>query len=236
MIRALIIDDEPSGVNTLRLFVQKYSSHIKIVGFTTEPEEGLEMIENYHPEVVFLDISMPDMNGFELLSRLKFKDFKLVFTTAHREYAIQAIKNGAFDYLLKPLDIDDFKQFEKKLAVEFAGSEVKIKAPEFLEIMARDGILYLRQKDIIRLEASGSYTNFYLENNIKHMASKAIKEYESGLDKNLFFRCHNSHIINLQKVEKFVNHEGFFARMNDGSMVDISRRNKDLFLEKIKNL
>jgi two-component system, LytTR family, response regulator len=177
------------------------------------------------------------MSGFELLSKLEYKEFKLVFTTAHRDYALQAIKNGAFDYLMKPIDIDDLKQcIEKLMSDPLTAKQVIAKSPELLEITARDGILYLKQKDIIRVEASGSYTNFYLENNIKHMASKAIKEYETALDQNLFFRCHNSHIINLQKVEKFVNHEGFFAKMNDGTLVDISRRNKDLFLEKIKGL
>jgi two-component system, LytTR family, response regulator len=238
MLRAIIIDDEPAGINTLKLLIEKHGAEIRVVASTTEAEEGIQLIENYRPDIVFLDISMPDMSGFELLKKVEYKDFKLIFTTAHREYALQAIKNDAFDYLLKPVDVDDLKLCITKVMKEFEKDKhaSNNRSPELIEIASRDGILYLKQKDIVRLEASGSYTNFYLDNGVKHLASKAIKEYEMNLDAGLFFRCHNSHIINLHKVERFVNHEGFFAKMNDGTMVDISRRNKDLFLERIKSL
>src|ERR1700758_4857450 len=111
MYRAIIIDDELIGVNTLKILIEKYTtSIIRVVATSTEPENGIKLIEDYRPDVVFLDISMPKMNGFELLEKLTYKDFKLVFTTAHEEYAIKAIKNRAYDYLLKPIDIDELKQ------------------------------------------------------------------------------------------------------------------------------
>jgi len=156
-----------------------------------------------------------------------------------RDSFLQAIKNKAFDYLLKPIDEDDFK----KCVVKIHEAEKKIKekngsasVPALIEVLVRDGIIFVKQKDIIRLEASGSYTTFYLEGMVKHFVSKTIKEFETMLDSHIFCRCHNSHIVNLHKVEKFINHEGFFAQMCDGSKIEISRRSKSVFLEKLKNI
>jgi two-component system, LytTR family, response regulator len=236
MIRALIIDDEQAGINTLSLLMARYESLIRVVASTTNSAEGIELIEDYRPDVVFLDISMPNMSGFELLNRVSYKEFKLVFTTAHQEYAIQAIKSKAFDYLLKPIDPDDFKQCVENLAQLPASAHTKPASKKLVELQVRDGIIYIRQSEIIRLEASRSYTEFYLDGGIKHVASKNLKEYEAILDEKIFYRCHNSHIVNLLKVKKFVNHEGLFALMNDGSMADISKKQKDLFLERLKAL
>jgi two-component system LytT family response regulator len=236
MIRALIIDDEQAGINTLSLLMARYEGQIRVVASTTNAAEGIELIEDYRPDVVFLDISMPHMSGFELLNRLSYKEFKLVFTTAHQEYAIQAIKSKAFDYLLKPIDPDDFKQCVENLAQLPASAPAKPASKNLVELQVRDGIIYIRQSEIIRLEASRSYTEFYLDGGVKHVASKNLKEYETVLDEKIFYRCHNSHIVNLQKVKKFVNHEGLFALMNDGSMADISKKQKDLFLDRLKAL
>lgn len=236
MIRALIIDDEQAGINTLSLLIARYEGSIRVVASTTIATEGIDLIEDYRPDVVFLDISMPYMSGFELLNRVSYKDFKLVFTTAHQEYAIQAIKSKAFDYLLKPIDPDDFKQCIENLVQQPVAAPVKPASKKLVELQVRDGIIYIRQSEIIRLEASRSYTEFYLDGGIKHVASRNLKEYEAILDEKIFYRCHNSHIINLQKVKKFVNHEGLFALMNDGSRADISKKQKDLFLERLKAL
>src|SRR5688500_11747136 len=110
MVRAVIIDDEESGIETLKILASRNAGLIKVIASTLNPEEGILLIEDYKPDIVFLDISMPAMSGFDLLARLKHRDFKLVFTTAHKEYAIEAIKNKAFDYLLKPISNDDYKK------------------------------------------------------------------------------------------------------------------------------
>ena len=238
MLRAVIIDDESIGINTLKILIEKHCPEIKVVATATEPEKGIGAIEDYKPEIVFLDISMPKMNGFELLDKLVFKKFKIVFTTAHREHAIKAIKNGAYDYLLKPIDIDELKSCTNKI-IE---SSVKIKAtpktqtPQLIELSVKDGIIFIKPNDVIRLEASGSYTIFYLVNKVRHLASKNLKECEPMLDPGLFYRCHQSHIINLQKVVKMVSSDGLFAQMSDGSMPEIGRKNKEIFLEKLKTL
>lgn len=238
MLRAIIIDDEESGIETLKILVSRNSEVMRIVATTQQAEAGVRLIDDYKPDVVFLDISMPTMNGFEVLSKVSHKQFKLVFTTAHKEFAIEAIKNRAFDYLLKPIDSEDFKRLlvELKKEVIEAGTNVKTELPALIEIQLKDGIQYLKQKEIIRLEASRSYTVFYMESGLRHVASRTLREFEEKLDPNSFFRCHKSHLINLYKVQKFVNHNGFYALMSDGSLPDISKNCKDVFLERLKTI
>ncbi len=238
MLRAIIIDDEEAGIETLKILGIRNRHAIRVIATALNAEEGITLIEDYHPDVVFLDINMPNMNGFELLDKLTFRAFKLIFTTAHREYAIQAIKNRAFDYLLKPIDDKDFKESIECLltAQKELFPVTKTETGGLLEIQVKDGIIYLKQKEIVRLEASRSYTDIYMDNGVKYIASKPLKDFEQKLDTNLFYRCHKSHIINLQKVQKFVNHDGFFAFMSDGSNPEISKAMKDIFLDRLKSL
>jgi two-component system, LytTR family, response regulator len=236
MIRALIIDDEEAGSETLRILISRYPEWIRVVAVANQPETGITLIEDYKPDLVFLDISMPGMNGFELLSLLHYRDFKLVFTTAHKEFALEAIKNRAYDYLLKPIAQDDFQQCIEKLMNERDAGRVVLQQPvqALLEVLVKDGIIYIKQKEIVRLEASRSYTIIHLDNGEKHVGSKSLIEYEGKLDPELFYRCHKSHLINLQKVQKFVNHDGFFVKMSDGSMPDVSKSHKDMLLERLR--
>jgi two-component system, LytTR family, response regulator len=238
MLRAIIIDDELIGVNTLKLLIEKHTEGIKIVASATDPEKGILLIDDYKPDVVFLDVSMPKMNGFELLEKIEHKDFHLVFTTAHREYAINAIKNGAMDYLLKPIDITELKSCVDKLVEEYnrLPEAQKTVSSNIIELAVKDGIIFIKPQEVIRLEASGSYTVFYLENKVKHMASKNLKECEALINNPMFYRCHQSHVINLNKVIKMVSADGLFAQMSDGSMPEIGRKNKEMFLEKLKNI
>ncbi len=237
MLRAVIIDDESSGISALELLISKHVEEIKIVATTTNAIEGISLIENYKPEIVFLDISMPEINGFTLLKQLKYSDFNLIFTTAHEEYAIQAIKHDACDYLLKPIDVNELKAcIAKILKGKKPNSQDKISFSATIPLAVKDGIIFIKASDIIRLEASGSYTTFYLDNKIKQIASKSLKEYEQQLNPALFYRCHNSHLINLDKVVKFISNNGFLAQMTDGSTAEIARKNKDQFLELLKNI
>lgn len=237
MLRAIVIDDEEHGIDMVKMLALRNVGLIKIVGSAMEPQAGITLIDDYMPDVVFLDISMPRMSGFELLSRLRFRDFKLIFTTAHREYALEAIKNKAFDYLLKPIKSQDFKKCVEEIYAEKQKNTGSIKhtGTPPIELQVKDGIIYIKQKDIIRLEASRNYTEFHLEGGQKQVASRNMGEFEPKLDPAVFYRCHKSHIINLQKVQKFINHQGFFALMTDGSIPDISKNNKEEFLGLLKN-
>jgi two-component system LytT family response regulator len=237
MFRAIIIDDEINGINALKLMIEKYTNDVRVVATSTEPLNGLTMIEDYKPDIVFLDISMPKMTGFELLEKLSFRDFRLIFTTAHEEYALRAIKNNAYDYLLKPLDIDELRACIERLVEELPlKSDNANNTGGIIEVAVRDGIIFIKPHEIIRLEASGSYTVFHLTNNVKHVASRSLKEYEQFLDPRIFYRCHISNIINLGKVKKLVSNEGLFALMEDGSIPEVSKRNKEAFLERLKSL
>lgn len=239
MLRAIIVDDEQAGIDTLNVLISRNAGAIRTVAATLNPEDAIGLIEDFQPDVVFLDVSMPILNGFELLNQLKYHDFKLVFTTAHRDYAFDAIRKRAFDYLLKPLDQDDFANCLRHLVAEAAKETpltARKEAQVYLELAEKDGINYIRIEDIIRLEASRSYTVVHLEDGTRHVVSKSLKEFESKLDNTNFFRCHNSHMINLQKVKRFVNHQGYSALMKDGSVIDISKKCKDLFLERLKSL
>lgn len=240
MLRVIIIDDEEDGIDMLKLLALRNTGMMKVVASTVSPHEGITLIEDYQPDVVFLDISMPLMSGFELLEKLKFRAFKLIFTTAHAEYALQAIKNKAYDYLLKPIDYADFNKCISEIYRELYLSSApepshKIAQEPIIDVQVKDGIIYIKQKNIIRLEASRSYTEIYLDNGQRHVASKTLRDFEAKLDPRIFYRCQKSHVINLQKVEKFINHQGFFALMSDGSMPDISKNKKEEFLERLKN-
>jgi two-component system LytT family response regulator len=236
MFRAIIIDDEPMGLNALKLLIERHTPQIKVVASSTDPFDGMSKIEDYMPDVVFLDISMPKMNAFELLEKIKFRDFKLVFTTAHQEYAIKAIKSRANDYLLKPIDVDELKICVENLFDADESGIPNEKNSSVIELHVKDGIIFIKKEEIIRLEASGSYTIFFLDNNVRHVASKNLKECESMLDSHEFFRCHPSHLVNLKKIVKMVSTDGLFAKMTDDSMPEIARRNKDLILRRLKSI
>ncbi len=237
MYRAIIIDDELNGLKTLKLLIEKYIPIVRVVASSINPEEGIKLIEDYKPDVLFLDISMPKMNGFELLNRLNYKGFKLIFTTAHEEYAIKAIKNKAFDYLLKPIDVDELKHCVNNLSagIETKTESFKTNNVGIIELSVKDGIIFIKPADIIRLEASGSYTEFYLTNGTKHVASKTLKDYEAFLHPSYFYRCHISHLVNLHHVVKLVSTNGLYAKMSDESAVEVAKKNKQIFIEKLKS-
>lgn len=236
MIRAILIDDEPIGLNTLKILIERLEMDVFVVATASDPEKGIELIESFRPDVVFLDVNMPKMNGFELLDKVVYKDFKLVFTTAHQEYAIKAIKSKAQDYLLKPIDAQDLKECIEKIELELMPADKMGRSRSLIELPVNDGIVFLKQNQIIRLEASGSYTIIYMKDGVKHTASKNLKYFECLLDPVCFYRCHNSHIININEVVKLVSSDGYFALMSDQSLPDVSRKQKDELLEKMKDI
>jgi len=237
MLRAIIIDDEINGVNTLKMLIEKHTPALKIISTATEPEKGIELIEDYKPDVVFLDINMPRINGFELLESLEFRNFKLVFTTAYQEYAIKAIKQKAMDYLLKPIHIEELKTCVDNLLRAFGNKATeKSQHGKIIELSVKNGIIFIKPEEIIRLEADRSYTVFHLLNNVKHVASKSLKEYEALLNPDQFYRCHPSHLINLRLVSRILSEDGLFVQMNDGSKPELLKRHKQEFLEKLKSI
>lgn len=234
MLRVIIIDDEPAGIRAIRQLAERNTGLLKVVATALYADEGITLIEDYRPDVVFLDINMPETDGFTLLEKLSYRNFKLVFTTAHHEFGIQAIRNNAFDYLLKPISEQDFDQCLQRLVND---TPVPSKTPADghlnIQVKTKEGVIFIRQKEIVRLEASGSYTEIHLDNGTRQIASKGLKEFDHLLDPALFYRCHKSHIVNLQKVQRFVSYEGMYLQMHDGSRVDIARSAKEDLLQRL---
>ena len=246
MLTAIIIDDELKGRIALKQKLHDYCADVQLAGEAENGDEGIKLIEKYKPDVVFLDIEMPRMDGFQMLRRLPEKDFHLIFTTAYDQYAIKAIRFSAFDYLLKPVDIE-----ELRLAVSKIYSDQKIHTAKKLEVLEQnmggknvfnkivistfDGLLFFNINDIVHLEASSNYTIIYFNNHPKLIASKILKEFEDMLPSDIFFRTHHSHIINLTYIKRYLKGDGGQIEMQNGNFVDVARRKKEEFLKIINH-
>jgi Response regulator of the LytR/AlgR family len=239
MLTAIIIDDEQKGRIALREKLHTYCPQVQLTGEAADAAGGLALIREQNPDIVFLDIEMPHMNGFDMLQQLPNKNFHLIFTTAYDQYAIKAIKYAAFDYLLKPVDIE-----ELRAAVERVRQEPTDKMLEVLQqnlhgrqpltkiaIPTLDGLLFFNIADIIHLEAQSNYTVIYFTNHPKLLASRTLKDFEELLPPDIFFRTHNSHMINLNYIKRYIKGDGGQIEMQNGNFVTVSRRKKDEFLK-----
>jgi two-component system, LytTR family, response regulator len=244
MLRAIIIDDEQRGINTLKLLIQKFVvNDVKIVAETTEAEKSVTLIEDYKPEIVFLDINMPFLNGFQVLELLNYKDFHLIFTTAHEEYALKAIKNNALDYLLKPIVADHLKEAIEKIKARIVSreqlpdleklfSELRSTNRIRFPITHKDGTDYVFIEDIIRLEADSNYTKVFLTNGKTGLNPKTLKEYENMLctPGSHFMRIHQSHIVNLKCVNRFLKEDHGIVVTKDNAKIPLSKHKREEFL------
>jgi len=248
MIKTLIVDDESDAVNFISTIIREYCPKLEIVGTANSAKEGIRIIQEKQPGLVFLDVEMPHGTGFDLLAQFPNKMFDVIFITAFNQYAIKAIKFSALDYILKPINISEFiaavdKVLEKRSVStnpnnSFAEllENLKTILPAKLAIPTAEGMEYLNTKEIIRLEADRNYCWFYLLDGKKHLVCRNLKEYQDLLSDNNFFRPHNSHLINLEKVKKYVRQEGGYIEMVDGSQIPISRTKRDLFLMQMAKL
>lgn len=244
--KALIIDDEPSAIKTLSLMIGHYIPEIKELKSTTDPHEGLFLLKSFQPGLLFIDIQMPVMSGFNLLKQVPQIGFTIIFTTAHDEYAIEAIRFSALDYLLKPIDADElrnaFDRFIQKqnstsnqlLYNNFLHNLNVANKKEFkLALPTTQGTFFYPPEDIIRLEGESNYTRFHFINDKHLLTSRNLKEYEEILTNHGFIRVHKSHIINKYHVVSY-SAEGCLV-MSDKSKVEISRRRKAEVMELLKS-
>ncbi len=248
MIHAIIIDDEKSGIKSLELLLNKFTDDVKIVATTTVPEEGIDLINQYRPDIVFLDIYMPGLNGFDLLDKLTYKGFHLIFTTAHNEHGLRALKANAFDYLLKPIDWQELKtavdkvrnEIQKNYNVPEIMATIKdIFEKQNLKIMlpTKTGIEYVLADEIMFIEAHSNHCNIQLQNGNSLVVARSLKEYESQLCANssVFFRIHNSFIVNINYVMRYVKEEGGYLTMQNNAHIPVSKFRKERFF-KLLNL
>ncbi|MFZ0280587.1 MAG: LytTR family DNA-binding domain-containing protein [Bacteroidales bacterium] len=243
-LRTIIIDDEQDAVEFINSIIGEYCTSLEVVGRAYNVTDGTSIIKEKNPDLVFLDVEMPNGTGFDLLTQFPVKEFDVVFITAFNHYAIKAIKFSAVDYILKPININEFieavtRVIRKRSDKSFTGSEnlkillenLRSPLPSRLAIPTSDGMEYLIPKEIVRIEADRSYSWFFLNGNRKILVSKHLKEFQELLGDRSFFRSHNSHLVNLKFVKKFIRRDGGYIEMLDGSVVPISRNKKEIFLQ-----
>ncbi len=245
MIKTVIIEDEQKSMEVLAALIRRNCPDLEIVATAANVAQGVEIIRQYQPALVFLDVSMPDGSGFDLLEKVDQK-FELIFATASDQYAIKAIKFSACDYLLKPIDaeelvaaVDKVKLKQNQLPsmdnLRFLVDQLKRADENFQKITLPTGNAYeiVNIRDIIRCEADGSYTVFYLTDKRKLLISAGLKHYEELLPERDFIRVHHHHLINMNHVLRFLKEDGGYAIMSDGSKIEISRRKKEAFMERL---
>jgi two-component system, LytTR family, response regulator len=249
MIKAIIVDDEKKARETIRNMVDLYCKNVKISGEADNIKSAAELIIAQKPDLVFLDIKMPNGSGFDLLTGLGEIDFRVIFITAYAEYAIKAFKFSAIDYILKPINPDELIASVNKVLTLAEKESMSARLETFISNMENitreikkivlktsDSIHVINVRDIIRCEADGNYTCFYLMNDKKILVSNTLKEYDEMLSPYGFFRTHQSHLVNIDYVEKYEKKGGGFLLMKDKSEVPVSVRKKETlltFLEKI---
>jgi two-component system LytT family response regulator len=242
-LKTIIVDDEQDAVDFINSIIGEFCTSLEVVGKAYNVIQGVAVINDKKPDLVFLDVEMPNGTGFDLLAQFPEKDFDVVFITAFNHYAIKAIKFSAVDYILKPININEFieavnRVIKKRSERGTHGNEnlkilmenIRTSLPSRLAIPTADGMEYLNPKDIIRIEADRSYSWFFLNSNRKILVSKHLKEFQELLSDRYFFRSHNSHLINLKFVRKYIRKEGGYIEMTDSSLIPISRNRKDMFL------
>jgi len=236
---AVIIDDEEDSRSNTRSMLQNYCSEIEVVGEAASGPEGKLKIQELKPHVVFLDINMPGMNGFQMLEGIYNRDFCVVFLTAYSEHGITAVKAGATDYLLKPLMLSELQGAIRKVVQHYeakpAVAGAKTEADKNIVLISHSkGFTLVDFKDIVWLEASDNYTNLFLNGQKKIVASKTLKEFEAILPTTDFFRIHRSALINVNYVKEYSNNEGGEVILSDGTHVQVSKARIQEFSEFIK--
>jgi two-component system LytT family response regulator len=247
MIQAIIIDDEPNNVEALQQLLVKYCPVVEVIGTANDVQTGQALIVNTDPDLVFLDIEMPYGNAFDMLNTLTPVSFEIIFVTAFDNYAINAIKYSALDYLLKPVNIRELQGAVQKAADRIKTKNINRKienllhnlnVPNFsyqkIALPTLEGFVFVNIKDLVWLEARGSYTCIYLDTRQKIIVSRTLKEFEDMLPEASFSRIHQSYIINHHFIRKYTRGRGGSIEMEDGTVIEVSMRKKDEFLGKFK--
>src|SRR5450631_2637720 len=245
MIKAIIIDDEPYCCEALEMMIGKFCPEITVAAVLYSGADAIETLVQFSPQLVFLDIEMPYMNGFEFLEKVGSVNFGLIFTTSYDQYAIKAIKFSALDYLLKPIDREELKKAVQKVAqkqqrllpqqLEILLQKLKQPVSSNLKIAipTMEGLQMIPVDSIINCTSDSNYTNLLLKNKQKIKVSRTLKEIEEILEGQSFFRVHHSHLVNLNEIHKYVRGEGGYLIMSDGTSIDVSRSRKELLLHKL---
>jgi len=244
MIRAIIIEDEPASRELLTILLERHKADITVIEACSNPTDGIVSIAKHQPDLIFLDIQMPKMNGFDMLKKISHINFEVIFTTAYDQYAINAIRTSALDYLLKPVDDQDLKAAIEKCKERMVEKKTKLRfetlfnnlqnrnpLDKTIALSGLDGISFVKMSDILRVEANGRYAKFHLVSKETIVVSKTLGDFEEILSANQFFRIHDSSIINLNHVKKYIRGDGGTVLLSDNTELDVARRRKEDFIK-----
>jgi two-component system, LytTR family, response regulator len=240
-MKAILLDDEPDSTHVLSRLLERHCPDVEVLANCNESEKGLSLIQQHRPDLVFLDIEMPRLNGFQVLEALGDQRFMLIFTTAYDQYAVRAFKYSALDYLLKPIDPQDLvkavgKARERRetdrqqleiLRQQLQPSQRRLQGK--IALPNQHGFTFVEVQGIIYVESDGSYSKIFLQNGEVYLVTKAIGEVEEVLDTETFYRAHRQYIINLNFIKEFVRGDGGYVVMKDGKTVSIARNRKEEF-------
>lgn len=247
MIKTILIDDEKNALEVLEIMLKKYCPEVEIIEKCNCGKAGIEAIEKHQPDLIFLDIEMPHINGFDVLTATKNYKYKVIFTTAYNQFAIKAFKFSAIDYLLKPIDFEELKEAVNKISVTGNHSTFEENLQKLMEqfqqpkqnriaLPVNNSLQFFDFDDIIRIESESNYSHIFLSDKRKITLAKTLKEVEEKFEGQNFFRVHQSHFINLNHIDKIFKGENAYLVMKDGTQISISRHRKDEFLDLIKKL
>lgn len=245
MIKAIIIDDEPYCCESLGALLERYCPEVKVAEICSNGLDALKIIHQQQPDLVFLDVEMPKMNGFELLEQLPAVNFDLIFTTSYDKYALKAIRFSAIDYLLKPIDREELQKAVQKVSQR----SQRLIAPQLEILMQKinnptaalnrialptmEGLQMVAVDSIVSCESDSNYTMVLIKNKQKLIVSRTLKDIEEMLEEHSFVRVHHSYLVNLNEVEKYVKGEGGYLVMSDGSTVNVSRGKKEILMKRL---
>lgn len=246
-MKAIIVEDEAHSRKTLSNFLYKYCPEIEITAQAETVNSAILSVNTTHPDLLFLDIDLPDGSGFDVLDSIVKPWPKIIFVTAYNQYAVKAFQISAIDYLLKPIDPQLLiKAVQKASSNEEPAGQMVQKMEVMREnrisgqlhkiaIPSQNGIQMIRIEDIVRFEADGNYTTIFMRDKSKLVVTKKIKEFEILLEGLHFYRLHQSHIVNLHFVDRYIRGEGGTVVLEDGSQIEVARRRKEDFLERLSH-
>jgi two-component system, LytTR family, response regulator len=244
MLKAIIIDDEPDCVKLLSLQLKMYCPNVAVVAECTDSENALIQVKELNPDIVFLDIEMPVMNGFQLLEKLGHIHFSLVFVTAYDQFAVKAFRFSALDYLLKPIDGKDLKAAVQKaeqrhwpekqqlslLKQHLHNNEKNL--PDKIALPYQNGVTFTEIKNIIYCESENNYSRFCTTDGNQHMVAKTLGDIQEVLEERNFLRVHRQYLVNLDHIKKYVRGEGNYLILTNGSNIPVARNQKERLIER----
>lgn len=245
LLKAILVDDEQNSLQNLQQKILEFCPSIKVIATSQKPEEAISLIRHYNPDVIFLDIEMPRISGFRMLEELHDINTEIIFTTAYNHYAIDAIRISAFDYLVKPIAVEELqnainrlmiqhrKHTQEKLNVLKKSLQENKSQQDSIAIPTNEGMEFISIKNIVRIESSSNYSKLHFTDGHTMLVTRLLKDFEEMLLPYRFYRVHHSHVINLSYIKKYIRGEGGQIVMQNGDVIDVARRKKDEFLKLI---